>query len=109
MTQIANQLQTKIMRQIYFAFARRIATHEITMQIALFALALLVFAKMVHVASVVNNFMHIPVANVPNFIFTAVSHGEVVTLLAIGAMMFTALSLPLRLRSVILPPTEATV
>ena len=109
MTQIANQLQNKIMRRIYFAFAKRIATHEVTMQMALFALALLVFAKMVHVASVVDNFMSIPVAYIPGFIVGAVSQGEVLTLMAIGAMLFTALSLPLRLRAVILPQAEATV
>ena len=105
MSNQTTRLQNKIMRRIYFAFLKRITTHEITLQLALFSLALLVFAKMVHVASVIDNFMNIPVASVPSFVLNAVSHGEVLTLLAVGAMMFTALSLPLRLWSAILPTT----
>lgn len=91
------------MRRIYLAFAKRIVTHDVTMQVALFGFALVVFAKMVHVASVIDNFMNIPVADVPAFIFSALSQGEVVTLFAIGALVFTALSLPWRFGAMVLP------
>lgn len=99
------QLKKRIMRQIYWLFTKRIVTHELTMQVALLTLALLVFAKMVHVASVIDNFLQVPVSEVPTFLWAALGQGEVVTLLAIGAIVFTALSIPLRLKSMVFHST----
>lgn len=97
-----NTLHRKIMRRIYYAYAMRIATHTITLELALFALALYVFAKMVFVASVVENLLTVEVGKAPAYIANALFHGEVLTLLAIGVMVFVALSLPIRLRTVFL-------
>ena len=91
------------MRRIYYAFALKLATHPITMQSGLFVLALLVFAKLVHVSSVIENLLATNVANVPNFILGALMQGEVLTLIAVGVITFTMLSLPLQVRAILLP------
>lgn len=98
-----NTLQRKIMRRIYYAFFMRVATHPIMLQSALFVLALFVFARMVHVRSVVDNLLATEVASVPSFVASALFHGEVLTLIAIGVMAFTALSVPIRVRSELMP------
>jgi hypothetical protein len=94
MTAHINQLQKQIMRRIYYAFAKRMATHTITLQLALFGLALYVFAKMVFVQSVIDNMLATQLGQLPQFVIGAVFQSEALTLIAIGALMFTLLSLP---------------
>jgi len=95
------------MRRVYYAFARRIVTHPITVQSGLFVLALMVFARTVHVRSIIGNFLSINVGQVPTFLVNAVfQHGEVLTLIAIGVMIFTLFSLPLRIRAARMSPVR---
>lgn len=75
----------------------RLVTHPVTSQVLLFALALVVFKEMVHVRSVAHNLLSTPLGNVPNFVLGALKHGEVLTLIALGVMLFTLFSVPLRL------------
>lgn len=104
-----NTLQKKIMRRIYYAFALRIATHQITIQLALFAVALMVFARMVHVRSVLENLLATEVGRVPMFAYSALSQGEALTVIALGVIIFTLLSIPLRIRSAVAPRTAQSV
>ena len=99
-------LHTSIMRRVYFAFAKRIIMHPIVVQSALFVLALMVFARLVHVHSVIENFLSISVGQVPKFILSALMQGEALTLIAIGVMVFTLLSLPMRIRSAFSPRVQ---
>jgi len=101
-----NKLQKRIMRRVYLAFARRVATHPLAMNIALFTLALFVFAKLVFVRSVIDNLMGVEVAQVPSFMLSALMHGEILTLIAIGVMTFTLLSVPLQIRSQFAPRVQ---
>ena len=81
------------MRRVYYAYGLRLVQHPVTLQIGLFVLALLVFAKMVHVAKVMQSLLGTSVGNLPQFVFNTLMHGEVLTLIAIGTMTFTILSL----------------
>lgn len=99
----SQQLHTRIMRRVYYAFARRIITSQITMQIAIFALALFAFAKLVFVRSVIDNMLATQVENLPAFMIGAVSQSEVITLITIGVMLFVLLSLPLQVWSMFSP------
>ncbi len=94
-----NKIQRKIMRRVYYAFAMRVVQHPVTMKIGLLAVALVVFAEVVHVRKIVENLLSAPLGSVPQLAFNAVMRGEVLTLLAVGVMVFVALSLP---RSVVL-------
>lgn len=97
------RLHKQIMRRVYLAFLKRILTHELTLQAVLFALALFIFAKLVHVASVVHNLLQVQVGKLPAFAWNTVAQGEVLTLMAIGVMVFVALNVPWRLYKVVLP------
>ena len=81
------------MRRVYYAYAIRLAHHPVTIQIGLFVAALFIFAHMVHVAKVVQNMLSTSLGNVPQFVFNALMHGEVLTLIALGVMTFVLLSL----------------
>jgi hypothetical protein len=102
-----NKLRQRIMRRVYYTFALRIVRHQITTQVALFALALVVFAKLVHVSRIAESLLSTPLGNVPQYIFNVVFHallrGEVLTLIAVGVMVFVALSLPLRVVKTFVP------
>ena len=101
------------MRRVYHTFALRIAQHPITTQIALFVLALGVFAKLVHVSRVTDSLLNTTLGNVPHYIYNVVLHaflrGEVLTLIAVGVLVFTALSLPRHVFRIFVPkpPTHA--
>lgn len=95
------------MRRVYYHFGLRIAQHPVTTQLALFVLALALFAKLVHVSRVMDGLLSTALGNVPHYMTATVTHaaksGEVLTLLSIGVMMFVALSLPLQVWRMYLP------
>jgi hypothetical protein len=96
----ALQLKRKIMRRVYYLFAVRVAKHPITLQLVLFVGAALVFAKLVHVHRVLQSLSETSLGGVPEYVYNTVLHalmrGEVLTLLALGAMIFVALSVPIQ-------------
>lgn len=91
------------MRRVYTAYAASIVSSPVMLYSAMFFAALAVFAQLVHVAKVFENLSSQSLGNVPPFILHAVMRGEVLTLAAIGVMIFTALSIQWRLRSAFLP------
>ena len=95
------------MRRVYYTFALRVAQHPITIQIALFVLALGVFAKLVHVSRIMDTFLSTSLQNVPQYVFNTILHafmrGEVLTLIAVGVLTFIALSLPRHVYKLLVP------
>ncbi len=103
----SRKLQKKIMRRVYAVFAWRLAMHPVTMQVGLFGVALLILAKLVHVSRVADSMLSTSLSNLPNYLFNTVVHafmrGEVLTLIAVGVIVFTALSIPWGLYQITLP------
>ncbi len=92
MTQQINQLQSKIMRRVYYSFGIGILTSRIFLQAVLLAVGLYGVKVMVHVASFINNLKTVQVGNIDNFIFNAFAHTDIYTLLSIGIVFFALLS-----------------
>jgi len=92
------RIRRTVMRRVYTAYAANIVSSRIMLYGALFATALAVFAEMVHIAKVFDNMSTLSAAQVPTFALNAVMRGEVVTLTAIGVMVFAALSVQWQLR-----------
>ncbi len=74
------------MRRVYYAFVLRLATHPLLVSTVVFGGALVAFARNVHVERVVDALLSIPVGSVPQFVFSTLAHGELVTLLSLAAM-----------------------
>lgn len=96
-------LHRKIMRRVYTAFAARIVSHSIMLNVAIFAAALAIFAHVVHVHKVIQSIFSVPLGALPDLVLNAVMRGEVVTLAAIGVMTLAALSVQWRVRRQVLP------
>lgn len=97
------------MRRVYTLYAARIVSSPLLLQVALFAVALTVFREVVWVARVMETLSAMPLSAMPQFAFNTVMRGEVVTLAAIGVMIFTALSIQWRVRSLWVPRTKLQV
>ncbi len=76
-------LKSHIMRRVYYSYLLSFGSSLIFWQGIFLGAATLLLARWLHVASIVDNFLAVPVREVPNFIvgsfLGAISHGEVVT------------------------------
>lgn len=97
------RIRRNVMRRVYTAYAASIVSSQILLYSSMFLVALAVFAHVVHVHRVLVNLSALSFGQMPQFIFNAVMRGEVLTLTAIGVMVFTALSIQWRLRSLVVP------
>lgn len=101
------------MRRVYYTFMLRIAMHPVTTQAVLFIVSLAVFAKLVHVSRIVEALMNTTLGNIPHYILNTVVHafmrGEVMTLIAVGVLVFTALSIPRSVYKVVVPNIHTRV
>jgi len=87
------------MRRVYTMFAARVVSSPVLLQLAVFAVALTIFRELVWVSRVLETMSQMPLSRLPEFALTVVMRGEVVTLAALGVMIFTALSLQWRVRT----------
>ncbi len=87
-----NQLQRRIMRRVYYAFGIKVLTHKVTLHAFVFTLGLYGLGVMVHVASFMNNLKATQLQNIDNFMFNALTHTDVYTLLFVGIVIFSVLS-----------------
>lgn len=101
-----NKLRRSIMRRVYYAYGLSIASNPMLLHGMALSISLAIFAQMVHVASLINNLLHTEVESVPHFIWSAFARGEVLTIIAVGVMVFTALSFPWHLARTRMPKLQ---
>lgn len=92
------QISKKIMKRVYLAYVASILSSPLTLYFSIFFVSLTVFTNMVFVARVIENILAVSVKDAPTYIWQTLVNGEAVTLLALGAMVFTALSIQWRIR-----------
>jgi hypothetical protein len=97
MSQI-NQLQKKIMRRVYYAFALRMGTQPVVLYTALLIASVYGLSRVTHVASIINNIRGVQVGNLDNYILNTFMHTEFWTLALIGLIFFSAISIRLSLK-----------
>ena len=97
----ATQLQKNIMRRVYYAYALSIAGHSMLWRGVFLGAAAVLLAQWLHVASIYNNFLSVPVGSVPQYIanamLNAATQGEVLMLLTLTAASLVGLSCTYRL------------
>lgn len=96
-------MRRTIMRRVYTMFVARIVSSPLLLQVALFAVALTIFRELVWVARVMETLSSMPLSAMPQFALNTIMRGEVLTLAALGVMIFTALSIQWQVRSRLLP------
>lgn len=97
MSQI-NQLQKKIMRRVYYAFALRMSTQPVVLYTVLLIASIYGLSRVTHVASIINNIRNVQVGNLDNYIFSTLMHAEFWTLALIGLIFFSLISIKLSLK-----------
>jgi|AntRauTorckE6833_2_1112554.scaffolds.fasta_scaffold12976_2 hypothetical protein len=92
----ATQLQKNIMRRVYYTYALSIAVHSMLWRGVFLGAAAVLLAQWLHVASIFNNLLSVPVGAVPKYIASALlnaaTHGEVLMLLTFTAASLVGLS-----------------
>ena len=96
MTQV-NTIGKKVMRRVYYAYALRLATHPVTLHAFVLVLSVFALSRLTHVAAIINNIMGVKVGDLGGYIFNTLVNAEFLTLVCVGVIFFTLLSLPLRL------------
>jgi len=103
----STNLQSNIMRRVYYTYAISIFTHIVFWQGLFFSVATLMLAKWLHVSSIINNFLSVPVGSVPNYLlgsfFGAISEGKVLTALTLVFAVGIAISVGYRLINEVAP------
>lgn len=89
--------QKAIMRRVYYTYALSFLREGMFWHGILFALLVGVLAKVLHVASIIDNFLAVPVGGVPeyavNAVWSVISHGEFLTLASLMAMSVVVVSI----------------
>jgi hypothetical protein len=80
-------MQKNIMRRVYYAYVVSLATHSMLWRGIFLSVTAGFLAQWLHVASIVHNFLSVPVGSVPQYITNsllyAATHGEVIMLLTL--------------------------
>lgn len=70
----SSKIQSVIMRRVYYTYVLSIFTHVMFFQGVFLSVAAILLARWLHVASIVHNFLSVPVGRVPAFVSGAFSH-----------------------------------
>ena len=96
---MANKLHNHIMRRVYYVYGIRLVTSPgVVYGFAMLAM-LILLTRFVSIGNVLYNLRYQQINNLGNFFYNALTHTEVWTLVILGAMIFTALSLRWQLRT----------
>lgn len=94
------------MRRVYYAYTIAIASHTMFWQGMFLGACIALFGRLTHVASLIDNLLAVPVGSVPTYvggtISTALTHGELLTVLVTAFMFVLALSVMVRLMPVVM-------
>lgn len=78
-------VQRNIMRRVYYSFGLSIVSHAMFWRGVFLGAAALLLAQWLHVASIINNVLAVPVGAVPQYVANsmvgAATHGEFLTVL----------------------------
>jgi hypothetical protein len=84
------------MLRVYYSYALSIFSNVLFLHGMFLSIAAFLLAKWLHVASIIDNFLSVPVGKVPEFVtgsfVGAISHGELMTALVLIAAGFVAVS-----------------
>jgi hypothetical protein len=82
-----SNIKSIIMRRVYYSYLVSVFTQALFWQGAFLGASTILLARWLHVASIIHNFLAVPVGRVPQYIMNsflaAVAHGEIYTALTL--------------------------
>lgn len=95
------------MRRVYYSYAISIFSHTMFWQGVFLSVASALLAKWLHVASIFNNFLSVPIGRAPMYIYDAfagaITHGELITALTLVLASGVAVSAGYKLMNNFVP------
>ncbi|MCD5382143.1 MAG: hypothetical protein LR017_02385 [Candidatus Pacebacteria bacterium] len=85
------------MRRVYYSFALRLATHTTTLYLAILAVSVYALGYFVHVQAVLNTAAQVPAGEFGPFILRLLANTDGITLVVLGVIIMTSLSIPFSL------------
>ena len=106
----SNKMQSVIMRRVYYTYVISIFTQTMFFQGVFLGVAIPLLARWLHVASIIHNFLSIPVGKVPSYIYSSFSHaissGELIMAITFVASGIVAISVGYKLAQVVVSRTQ---
>lgn len=94
------------MRRVYYSYALGIVSHSMFWQGIFLGVSAWLLAKWLHVASIINNFLSVPVGGAPQYVWNsfweAITHGELLTAFVLVAAGGVAVSVGYQLTQVLM-------
>ena len=89
-------MQKQIMRRVYYSYAISIGTHSMMWRGVFLGVATMLLAEWLHVASIVKNFLSVPLGAAPQYVanafVNAATHGEILMVLTFITTALIAVS-----------------
>lgn len=85
------------MRRVWYTFMVSVFVRPSTVLGFFFGASMIAFWKLVSVTSIANNFLSVRVGELPSYAWSAFSHAETITILVFGIIVFTVLSVGIRI------------
>ena len=92
----AKKLRRAIMRRVWYAYGLSIMLRPAAAQGFLFGASVIGFWKLVSVTSIIHNVLQVKLGELPLYVVQALWQAHVLALVAFGIMVFTVLSLGIR-------------
>lgn len=100
-------MQKQIMRRVYYSYIISVITHPMMWRGVFLGASALLLAKWLHVASIIQTFLAIPVGGVPHYVYTSVVNaatgGELLTVLTLLLSGAVSVSVGYKLMSLLAP------
>jgi len=104
-----SNMQRIIMRRVYYSYALSIVSHPLFWQGMFLSVSAAMLAHWLHVASIVRNFLSVPVGGAPRYVFNsfigAINHGELLTAVVLVLAGGVAVSAGYRLAQILVAKT----
>lgn len=95
-TKQQSKLSRAIMRRVYYTYSLSIVLTPAAVWGFVFGASVISFWKLVSVMSIINNLLSVRVGEVPNYALSSLAHTETITLMVFGIIVFTILSVGVR-------------
>lgn len=101
------------MRRVYYSYGLSIVTNVVFWQGIFLGVSAILLARWLHVASIIHNFLSVPVGAVPQYItgsfIGAINHGELLTVFTFVLAAMVSVQVGYRLTQVIMSKVEVLV
>jgi len=97
MSKTINKLKNNIMSRVYFTYVFRLLKHPLATHGAVLIVSGYLLIRLVHVAAVYHNILNVRIGDIGNYLYFTLTRADATTLLVVGVVLFTVLSLRWRL------------